>query len=129
MLKDNELPKVGDSANCLGVRVPDDVQPDADDNVLPYAGGMSVAPAWRKLPIHRIPRRLRSLMPAATGSNAAFCWRSGSGTFSTGPFAEDLVLNVDSRTHGTIEPDCKTPISEFRAALARTRECWEIDET
>jgi hypothetical protein len=43
----------------LGVRVPPDAKADiavgAEGMVEPRTGGMSVAPAWRLLPVHRIP--------------------------------------------------------------------------
>jgi len=36
-----------------------DIGIDAEGMVEPGTSGMSVAPAWRLLPTHRIPRRLR----------------------------------------------------------------------
>jgi hypothetical protein len=51
--------------------------------VEPFMGGMSVAPQWRLLPVHRIPRRLRAKFPQAAGKNSVFLWRMGEGGCST----------------------------------------------
>src|SRR2546430_2606362 len=56
---DDGLPVVGRSARSLGVRVPEDIQPDAAGRVVPGQGGMSVAPgSFWNLPNHRRPRGL-----------------------------------------------------------------------
>src|SRR6516164_4279167 len=58
MLADGDRPQVGQTALSLGVRVPPDENADvavsADGMAEPRSGGMSVAPAWRMLPVHRI---------------------------------------------------------------------------
>jgi len=57
MKKDaDDLPTV--SATSLGVRPGKDVDLDAQNNVLVNGKGMSVAPNWREINIHRIPKRL-----------------------------------------------------------------------
>lgn len=125
-------PRIGPSARALGVRAgppASDVALRHDGRVGPGAGGMSVSPAWRVLPPHRIPRRLRSRGgPEATGSNNDACWAIGQGGFVSGPFANQLILSVDSPNHGTVQPETVTGLSEFQAALADTRDFWVIDE-
>jgi hypothetical protein len=132
MLIDGNKPKVGGSATTLGVRVPPakdtDILAEADGTVLPKTGGMSVAPAWRRLPIFRISKRLRDKIEGASGSRNAFCWRMGTGPFVPGPIALGLALNVDSEIHGTVEPDSPMPLSEYQGKLAATRDEWVIDE-
>ena len=79
MLADGGRPRVGPSALALGVRVPPDehadIGIDAEGMVEPGTSGMSVAPAWRLLPTHRIPRRLRAKFRRATGKSELFLWR------------------------------------------------------
>lgn len=73
MTREGNKPKLGSTARTLGVRVPPacfhDIPVDPDGTVAPRTGGMSVAPAWRALPLHRIPRRLRHLVPWAAGND------------------------------------------------------------
>jgi hypothetical protein len=74
MLIDGDKPKVGCSATALGVRVAPakdaDLPVGPDGLVLPNTGGMSVAPAWRSLPIFRISKRLRDKIEGASGSRS-----------------------------------------------------------
>src|SRR4051812_13363208 len=79
MRADDGMPAIGRSAVCLGVRIPEDIQPDQSGQVQPGTGGMSVAPALRDLPIHRIPRRLQAIAPGAKGSESLRVWRMGDG--------------------------------------------------
>src|SRR5689334_10713461 len=94
------LPKTGETARTLGVRVPADIQPDGDGMVEPGPVGMSVAPSLCDLPTHRIPRRLRRLAPDATGNDSDFVWSMGSGPFHQGSLCDLLLLYVDSSNHG-----------------------------
>ena len=129
MRVDGQSPGTSRSAQDLGVRVPGDIETTPEGNVLPNSGGMSVAPRWRDLPAHRIPRRLRHMAPGATGSNLVYCWRFGANEFASGPFANRLHLAVTLKSHGTVEPEFEMPVDGYRQALAETREAWEIDET
>src|SRR5437899_7411871 len=88
------LPTV--SQTNLGVRPGVDVDVDGQNNVLVNGKGMSVAPNWRHINFRRIPKRLRPIMPGATGSNNTFCFRSGNGPFLKGVFANGLTLEPDS---------------------------------
>jgi hypothetical protein len=89
---------------------------------------MSVAPAWRELPAHRIPRRLRHLAPDAHGKDEDACWRMGDGPFLDGAVAAGLGLRVQRPTHGLIEPAEAMPVQAYQEALATTRDRWTIDE-
>ena len=127
------LPKVGTTARSLGVRVrsrPDDPEDIAVDSghVAPGTGGMSVAPSWRDLPLHRIPQRLAHQVPNAAGRDTDACWRMGDGPFEAGDFAEGLSLRPDHPEHGVVEPSHRMTLDAYRAALAATRDRWTIDE-
>lgn len=128
----DDKPLVENSARGLGVRVgtqpTDDLATNHNGNVQPESGGMSVAKSWRDLELHRIPKRLRHLVPMAAGSNRDRCWRMGQGEFASGPITNDLQLRRDRLTHGFIEPAREVPLNEYLAALAATRDQWVIDE-
>jgi len=135
MLADGDRPQVGAAALALGVRVPPDEHADiavgAEGLVEPRTSGMSVAPAWRLLPVHRIPRRFRARFPRAAGKNALFLWRMGHGPFTDGPIADRLLFRPDPEKpneHGFVEPVTTMPAGDYRAALAATRDQWAIDE-
>ena len=118
------LPRVGDSARCLGVRAVDDIAPDSEGRVHPRTGGMSVAPnsLWN-LPHHRRPRRLGR---GSTGrdSDRVFAIDGGAVepplTVRMGPDAPDL--------HALVEPDSVMLLGEYRTCLARTRPSWRLAE-
>ena len=135
MLAGDGRPQLGSTALTLGVRVPPDEYADipvsADGLVEPRTGGMSVAPAWRLLPVHRIPRRLRAKFPRAAGKNALFLWHLGEGPFAEGPLADRLLFRPDPANpnrHGLVEPAARMPAGEYQAALAATQDQWTIDE-
>lgn len=130
MIADGDKPQVGSGGKLLGVR-PSDIPVDGANRVQPATGGMSVAPAWRRLLPHLIPRRLRHLCGKASGPNRLRCWRMGEGRFVAGPVSVDLALRPDAGEpdrHGFIEPIREMPLSEYTAALAATRDEWERDE-
>lgn len=133
MTVDGARPLLANSARALGARIGngphDDIPLTGDDEVVPGTGGMSVAPDWRSLPFYRIPRRLRTLVPEATGNNSDACWRLGEGSFADGLFTNGLILRVDSKIHGLIEPTERCPSSQYLSALQATRNTWEIDES
>jgi hypothetical protein len=132
MKKEGEQPKIGRSATTLGVRVLTeraDIPVDASGCVSPSTGGMSVAPAWRQLPAHRVPARLKHLCPKARGQNDVHCWRIGNGEFVDGPLASGLNVRLDSATHGLVEPADIVPLDIYEADLAATLHQWMIDES
>lgn len=129
MRKDDDgLPHVEQSASGLGVRPGIDIDVDHNGSVLLNGKGMSVSPNWRDMPLFRIPARLRGLKPGARGSDQTFCFCTGSGPFQQGDFAEGLVLEPDSTTHGTIAPNRLMPLDDYRAAIEATRSDWQVDE-
>lgn len=127
MLRHGAHPEVGDSARSLGVRVPGDIAAPGGQ-VRPGTGGMSVAPSWRDLPPHRIPKRLAHLVPDAAGRGDLACWCSGDGPFLDSPLTALLHLRSDRSNHGLVEPSGTMTLEAYRAALASTRESWRIDE-
>ena len=130
MRKDKDgQPSIEQTSNGLGIRPGIDVDVDGDGQVLANGKGMSVNPNWRDMSIARIPKRLRHLHPGARGSNNVFCFRQGEGPFQQGVFAEGLVLEVDSKTHGVIAPAETTPLANYEASLEATRPGWVVDES
>jgi hypothetical protein len=141
MVPDGDKPLVGNTATTLGVRLPPDPRPDlpvnADGTVDPGTGGMSVAPAWRLLPVWRIPRRLGTRflgakgVQGASGSNQLVCWRTGAGPFTESFVTPGLFFRPEpagSAHHGVVEPAIPMPVTVYQAALAATRDQWEKDE-
>lgn len=128
MTREGGHPKVGTTARTLGVRLTEDI-PVRDGLVLPGTGGMSVAPSWREIAQHRIPKRFIFLVPDAAGSNADSCWWMGEGPFVPGTVAPGLDLRPDRPGHGVVEPDRVMSPDEFQGWLAATRDLWRlIDE-
>ena len=133
MLADRDLPMVGPAKTMLGAKIGDDehddIAPGEGGEVHPGAGGVSVAPEWRALPRHRIPRRLNPKLdrPIAAGSDRLRCWRYGSGEFESADINTDLRLAVDCPRHGTLEPSVRMPADRYQGGLAATAPQWEPD--
>lgn len=130
----DNLPVVGSTGSAeLGVRLGYDITVDAAGNVVLDSSGMSVAPRWRDLNFTRIPRRLRHIVPGATGSNSTSCFGMGSGPFQSGFVAKGLELIPDKGpspvTHGVIAPAHSVPLADYQADLGNTRADWQIDES
>jgi hypothetical protein len=130
----DNLPVVGSTSSSeLGARPGVDITVDAAGNVVLDSSGMSVAPRWRDLDFTRIPRRLRPLVPGATGANSTSCFMMGVGPFQNGIIASGLKLIPDQGqapvTHGVIAPDQVVPLAEYQVNLEKTRADWQIDET
>jgi hypothetical protein len=128
MTPDGDKPKVGPTARTLGVRPGGDITADENGDVAPGTGGMSVAPSWRQLKLHRIPRRLRHIVPEASGSPQDRCWRMGNGPFKVDNVASGLSLRPDTEIHGVVEPSAVVSLEDFQGALAATQGEWSIDE-
>lgn len=113
-------PKIGDSAKMLGVRIPADIQPDADDNVhRPTPSdyhGMSAAPTIEALIDFRKP-------VAFGGTDTAASFRLW--VIDDSVLGSDLVAFADSTTHVTIGPARTMKTAQFRAALAATQGKWK----
>ena len=131
MLPDGNRPKVGADKKMLGVKAGsdkhDDIAPDEMGNVHPRTGGMSVAPAWRELPAHRIPKRLRFICPKARGTNEMEVWYLGEGPFQSEAITDRLNFRVDRPLHGMVEPATTMPFDEYEQLLADTTGQWLID--
>ncbi len=121
-------PLIGSTASTLGVRVPADIAPDSDGIVVPGGGGMSVAPRLEDLPVHRVPKRLRSRRAGAIGSTTCFVWAHAEGPFPGAPTAPPLRLRPDRPTHGVVEPDTRMPFARYEQAIHATRDGWILDE-
>ena len=135
MKRDGDRPRIENSKHGLGVVVNGEGgQSRADITalggfVMPGTGGMSVAPSWRDLPSHRIPKRLATLAASdAGGRNDLVCWCMGDGPFAAGPVSGLLTLRPDKPDHGTVEPIDPMTLHRYRAALADTQSSWRIDE-
>ena len=132
---DNQ-PAIGESATSLGVRSDgnhSDVQIDSDGNVVQNQKGMSVAPDWRSLPNHRVPKRLREKYGKSgprgpTAADNIRCYRLGKGAFERSKVGDDLEMIPDNPSHGVIAPIRQMSILLYRSLLNQTREYWVIDE-
>jgi hypothetical protein len=130
MKKDDDgFPAVESSASGLGVRTGIDIDVDAHGNTITNDKGMSVSPAWRVMPVWRVPKRLRDKCPGARGPNSTFCFKTGTGPFQRAHFAEGLELVPDSSTHGCIAPTQLVPLVTYVSDLELTRINWQIDES
>jgi hypothetical protein len=113
MARTGDGPSCGD--NDLGVRVPEDVEPDENGDVHPRGGGMSVTPDDpTDLPRHRRPRALG-------GTSKKPVWVMESAAL---PATLDYLRNTT--THGLVEPAATMRIVAFRGALASTRDSWAV---
>lgn len=126
-------PTIDSTGKGLGVRdivVNGVADIDVDQNglVVRNQKGMSVAPTWRDLPIHLIPKRLRLIFPGARGSSLLYCFVHGEGEFVSGLFAPSLELWVDDTTHANVIPIADVTVPKYQSALANTRAGWSVDE-
>ena len=130
----DNLPVVGaTSSSELGARPGIDITVDPAGNVVLDDTGMSVSAGWRNLDFTRIPKRLRHIVPGATGANSTACFIMGVGTFHNGVIAIGLELIPDQErapvTHGVIAPVQVVPLAQYQTDLENTRAAWQIDET
>jgi hypothetical protein len=129
MKKDtDDFPFVESSNNGLGVRINVDIDLDENGSVILNGKGMSVVPAWRKLPRFLIPERLFEKCEKARGDNDLFCFTLGTGPFEDGIIAERLYLRKDKPNHACIVPAILMHTTEFQLKLQQTRLQWAIDE-
>jgi hypothetical protein len=126
-----EHPEIGSRFGRLGVRATD-VPVDAQNNVHPGTGGMSVSRSLRELRPDIIPTRLRKDLGLsdARGGDRLRVWRLGTGDFAAAPVSAELALRPDrlGASHGNVEPGRSMPKDTYETALAATRDAWEIDE-
>lgn len=130
MKKDaDDKPTLDQTATGLGVRPGIDINTDAAGNVMLDDSRMSVAPGWRDLELHRIPKRLGPIFPGARGTNNTHCFTTGTSPFQRAPFAQGLELIPDTAIHATVAPVAAVSLAQYEADLAATRPDWVIDET
>ena len=118
------LPLVAASSNALGVRPSIDIDVDPQGNAISNDKGMSVYSSWRDISPRRIPKRL-----GGQGPNSTCVFVFGLGTFQQAVIADNLEFLPDSPTHGVVRPVNTVPIAQYEAALAATRDDWQVDET
>jgi hypothetical protein len=128
------LPVVGTASSSeLGARPGIDITVDGAGSVVLDGSGMSVAPGWRDLEFTRVPRRLRHIVPGATGANSLSCYTLGMGLFQRGAIADGLELIPDQGpapvSHGVVAPVGVVAIQQYQSDLANTRAAWQIDES
>lgn len=118
---EDNLPQVGPSGKTLGVRVPEDIAPDANDDVRPGIGGMSVAPSsmW-DVPHFRRPRS----MGRGASAPEKYCVF---GLEEDALTPHPLGVRPDPhsyRPHAFIEPSETMQLATYEAALTGTRRSW-----
>ena len=130
----NDKPIVDATGKGLGVRVAPvngvvDIDVDDAGMVLLNGKGMSVAPAWRDLPIHLISKRLKGIFRAARGGIGLYCFSSGEGDFANGEVSDSLNMIVDQPSHGVVVPSTAMTVAQYQNALSTTRDNWNLDES
>jgi hypothetical protein len=101
--------------NHLGVRLGDDIEPDAKGNVRPNIGGMSVTPNDpMDLPLHRRP-------PELGGTSNRHVWWINDRKL---PITLNYRPDPRSRTHGFIEPSGVMSFNDYEAAITGTASNW-----
>lgn len=111
-------PLVGRTTRRLGVRVPEDIAPDAAGDVHPGTGGMSVSPdsMWN-LPHHRRPRGMQR---GSTGPVEDRIYATDPADLKRQP----LDIRPDTPRHATVEPSMQMNLANYEGALAATRPFW-----
>jgi hypothetical protein len=130
----DNLPVIGfTSSSELGARPGVDITVDPVGNVVLDKSGMSVSPEWRKLEFTRIPKRLRHIVPGATGANSTSCFTIGNGPFQRAVVSDGLELIPDEGqvpvSHGVIAPTRVVLLAQYQSDIENTRAAWQIDET
>lgn len=103
--------------NHLGVRIPNDIQPDTAGNVIPNTGGMSVTPHDpMDLPLHRLPLELG-------GTSRWPVW-----WILDGKLPATLAFRPDPRrrTHGYVEPSAVMSLAQYQAGIEGTAPTWNL---
>lgn len=113
------LPKIGDDARSLGVRLSGrvrDIVADGSGAVHPQTGGMSVSPPPpENLQKHRRP-------PEYGGTGRDPIWE-----METDELPDGLIYRPDPARpdeHGFVEPDRVMSLEDYRRLLHGTREFW-----
>lgn len=131
---DDGQPITGTNSKELGVRIPPnkfaDVDVNEDGTVELNGRGMSVAADWKGLKPHLIPKRLKSIVSGAVGSNSLSIYCLGEGEFSEGGIDDHLALALkpQSTRNGNVVPINQILLDKFLSYLAATRDRWMVAE-
>jgi hypothetical protein len=112
-VREDGLPKAGESPRTLGVRPNIDIPVDEDGYVRPVTGGMSVSPP----PPGNLPHYRRPPNFGGTGKDPVW-W------LDTDQLPEELRYRPDPDNpngHGFIEPSRRMTFEEYQRAIHRTR--------
>src|SRR6266436_2697862 len=117
----NQLPLVGRSTRRLGVRVPEDIAPDAAGQVHPRTGGMSVAlgSMWN-LPNHRRPI---GMLRGSSGRPSDRVFGINEIDLRKQPL-DTRPAPPGSPRHAVVEPVQQMTLGAYESALANTRASW-----
>ena len=111
------FPELGESSATLGVRPDRDVKVDANGNVEPESGGMSVTPdCWKDVPHHLLPQKL-----GGDGRHPLFL-------LTAARLPRCLVARVDKPRHANVEPTSTMLVEDFQSAIQATRSDWSLHE-
>ena len=133
--KEPDLPLIGSTRNCLGVRTTGrirDVDLDAMGQVLVNRKGLSVSHDWKSLPGFLIPEHLEDGFNGASGKNMrVFVHGANTDAFVEGPVAAglELLFKLGSTTAGVVCPTAVVLLAQYQSDLAATRPDWTIDES
>ncbi len=115
MRQDGNAPRIGRSARDLGVRIPQDVQPDENGMVEDPKKGLSTAKGHPKnLPAHRKP-------PEFGGTGKDPVWAIDESKVNN----EDLMTTNDHGNHVVVGPKRRMKLEQYEKALERTRPHWK----
>lgn len=133
MFHDNGVPRIGVTANCLGVRPGYDVE-EEDGKVKLDHSGMSVNDC-----INSVPPFLRSKLEdnglnGADGPRRLRMFTHGAGEFFEEAVATGLrlYLKIDNNgspvtTSGNVAPDSEMTLTDYQKALAATQVNWRAE--
>jgi|WetSurMetagenome_2_1015567.scaffolds.fasta_scaffold108678_3 hypothetical protein len=115
------FPQIGRSASQLGVRIPEDIEPDENSFVKPGIGGMSVAPkSALNVPNYRRPRGM------GMGSTGKKDNRMYALSHADIP-ADKLSVRLDPQNpevHAFVEPAILIRLAIYESYLANTQGKW-----
>ncbi|WP_336505801.1 hypothetical protein [Aliivibrio fischeri] len=106
----------GSIARKLGVRVPTDIEVDAQGNVKAGFHGMSVSP----IPVENLPRHRRPPEFGGTGKDPIW----GLHTIHLGTFSLKYVPDPAKPAHGFIAPAMDMEYTHYEQCIYNTRDIW-----
>ena len=140
MLEANGKPDIGQGDNKLSARPGTgprtDIPVDADNQVRPGDGGLSVNGCACTIPPTIAPQRLVGIIPGAKRPNTdnRRLWSHGASAFVEGQVSDNLHLrpngaaDLEGRQKGYVEPRRQMGFDEYQQAIASMRDEWNLDE-